>query len=212
VTDEELDAIEKELDEHYQKMGGRRLREWKERKRGLEFYHIPTTRRRLLYSLLWHNLSDELQVIIANGREHPEYKMRLAVYAWQIYTLARYVYMGKDGNYKKLSAQRYARELFLDDAESPEELRGCYFEDEQRGTGFRIYKAICDCLSPMVAHMGGDRFWPDHVAFLIDHVIQNEGNVPPPDMERCSVPYPRNYPGPYLGENKEHFLPEGIAM
>ena len=79
MTDEELDAIEKELDEHYQKMGGRRLRGWKERKRGLEFYHIPTTRRRLLYSLLWHNLSDELQVIIANGREHPEYKMRLAV-------------------------------------------------------------------------------------------------------------------------------------
>ena len=212
MTDEEFVAIEKELDEHYQKNGGRRLRKWKERKRGLEFFHIPTTRRRILDSLLWHNLSAELQVIIANGRTHPEYKMRLAVYAWQIYTFARYVYLGKDGTYKKLSAQRYARELFLDDVESPEELYGQYFKDEQRETGFQIYKAICDCISPMVAHMGSDRFWPDHVAYLVDYIMQNEGNVPPPDMEKCIVPYPKNYPGPYMGESREHFLPDGIAM
>ena len=212
MIDEEAIAVEKELDAHYQKMGGQHLREWRDQKRGLHFFHIPTTRRRLLHSLLYHNLSAELQIIIANGREHPEYKMRLAVYAWKIYTLACYVYIGKDGQYKKLSRQRYARELFLDDAESPEELRGIYFADEYRTTGFRIYKAVCDCISPMVAHMGSDRFWPDHVAFLVDYVIRNEGNVPPPDMERCIVPYPKNYPGPCCGKSNEHFLPEGIAM
>lgn len=212
MTDEKFIAIEKKLDAHYQKLGSRRLREWKEQMQGLEYFHIPTTRRRLLNCLLCRNLSKQLQAIIANGREHPEYQMRLAVYAWQIYTLSRYVYLGKDGCYKKLSAQRYARELFLDDAESPEELRSRYFEDEQRETGFRIYSAICNAISPMVAHMGSDRFWPDHVAFLVDYIIQNEGNVPSPDMEKSIIPYPTNYPGPYLRENIEHFLPEEIAM
>ena len=210
MTDEEVAAIEKKLDEHYQKVGGRRLREWEEQKRGLEFWNIPTTRRKILYSLLLHNLSDELQAMIANGREHPDYKMRLAVYAWHIYTLFRYVYVGIDGNYRKLSAERYARELFLDDAESPDELREHYFSDETKETGFRIYKAICDAISPMLARNGADRFWPDHVACLVDYIIKEEGNVPPPDMSG-GVPYPQNYPKPY-DDGRYHFLPEEIAM
>lgn len=211
MTDEEVRAIDEESEAHYRQKGGRYWREHKERGKGMEFYNIPTTRRKLLYSLLWHNLSDELQAMIAYGREHPDYKMRLAVYAWQIYTLFRYVYVGKNGEYKKLSAERYARELFLDDAESPEELRGCYFTDKNREAGFRIYKAICDVISPMLARNGGDRFWPDHVAFLIDYIIEEEGNVPAPDMHG-GVPYPWNYPRPYDGENQRHFLPEEIAM
>lgn len=92
MTDEEARAIDEEPEAHYRQKGGRYWREHKERGKGLEFYNIPTTRRKLLYSLLWHNLSDELQAMIACGREHPDYKMRLAVYAWQIYTLFRYVY------------------------------------------------------------------------------------------------------------------------
>lgn len=210
MTDEEARAIDEEPEAHYRQKGGRYWREHKERGKGLEFYNIPTTRRKLLYSLLWHNLSDELQAMIACGREHPDYKMRLAVYAWQIYTLFRYVYVGKNGEYKKLSAERYARELFLDDAESPEELRGCYFTDENRKAGFRIYKAICDVISPMLARNGGDRFWPDHVACIVDYIIKEEGNVPTPDMHG-GVPYPWNYPRPY-DDGKHHFLPEEIAM
>lgn len=211
MTTEEINAKEKEFDEQYQKLGGYRLREWKERKRGLEFFHIPTTRRKMLDLLQCNYCSKELQAIIANGREHPEYKMRLAVYAWQIYTLFCYVYMGTDGKYRKLSAQQYARKLFLDNAESPKELRSQYFSEEQRETGFRIYKAVCDAVTPMVSHMGSDRFWPDHVAFLVDYIMQNEGNVPPPDMEKCIIPYPTNYPGPCLGNNTKHFLPCEIA-
>lgn len=203
--------IDEELQVHFRPKSGRHRREYKERRKGLEFYNIPTTRRKILYSLLWHNLSDELQAMIAYGREHPDYKMRLAGYAWQIYTLFRYVYVGKDGKYRKLSAQQYARELFLDDAESPEELRECYFTEETRETGFRIYKAICDAISPMLACNSSDRFWPDHVAFLVDYIIQNKGHVPIPNMEGCTVPYPRNYPLPYDGD-EDHFLPEEIAM
>lgn len=202
---------EKEFDAFYRQKGGHHLREWRELKRGLEFYHIPTTRRRLLQSLHLHRLSRELQAIIGNGREHPEYKIRLAVYGWQIYTLFRYTYLGKDCKYKKLSAQRYARELFLDDAESPEELCERYFTEEKRETGFRIYKAICDAISPMLAYNSMDRFWPDHVAFLVDYIMRNEGNVPPPDMQGCIVPYPKNYPYPDDREN-DRFLPEEIAM
>lgn len=165
----------------------------------------------MLESLHLDKLSRELQAIIANGRKHPEYKIRLAVYAWQIYTLFRYTYLGKDGKYKKLSAQRYARELFLNDAESPEELCGRYFTEATRENGFRIYKAICNTISPMLAYNGMDRFWPDHVAFLVDYIMRNEGNVPPPDMQGCIVPYPKNYPYPDDRENNR-FLPEEIAM
>lgn len=203
--------IEIELDAFYRQKGGHHLREWKELKRGLEYYHIPTTRSRLLESLYLDKLSRELQAIIGNGREHPDYKMRLAVYGWQIYTIFRYTYLGKDGKYKKLSAHRYARELFLNDAESPDELSGRYFSDETRETGFRIYKAICDVISPMLAYNGMDRLWPDHVAFLVDYIMYNEGNVPPPDMQGCSVPYPKNYPHPNDRET-DCLLPEEIAM
>lgn len=210
MTDKEARAIDDEMEAHYRQKGGRYWRAYKERRKGLKFYNIPTTRRKLLYSLFWHNLSDELQAMIAYGREHPDYKMRLAVYAWQIYTLFRYVYVGKNGEYKKLSAERYARELFLDDAESPEELRGCYFTDETRETGFRIYTAICNVISPMMAHNGGDRFWPDHIAFLVDYIIKEEGNVPVPETHGA-IPYPLNYPHPH-DDGKHHFLPGEIAM
>lgn len=179
--------------------------------RNLHYFSIPTTRSGILYSFLWHDLSTELQAIIGYGREHPDYKMRLAVYAWQIYTLFRFTYLAKDGSYKKLSAERYARELFLNSAETPEELSGRYFTEETRETGFRIYKAIGDVISLMLAHQSDERFWPDHVACLVDYIIQQEGHVPAPDMERCMVPYPKNYPRPY-DSGKNHFLPEEIAM
>ena len=99
--------------------------------------------------------------------------------------------------------------MFLDAAESPDELSGRYFTNETRETGFRIYQAICDALSPMLACNGGDRFWPDHVACIVDYIIQEEGNVPAPEMND-SVPYPSNYPRPY-DDGRYHFLPEEIA-
>lgn len=193
----------------YRKRKGRGGKEYEEDWKGLEFYNIPTTRIGIQQSILWHDLSRELQALIGYGREHPDYKMRLAVYAWQIYTLFRYVYIGKDGNYQKLSAERYARKLFLDSAENPDELSSRYFTDETRETGFRIYQAICDAISPMLARNGADRFWPDHVACLVDYIIQEEGNVPAPEMNG-GVPYPGNYPRPY-DDGKHHFLPEEIA-
>ena len=70
---------EREFDMYYLQIGGHRLREWKEFKQGLEYYHIPTTRRRLLESLHLDKLSRELQAIIANGRKHPEYKIRFSI-------------------------------------------------------------------------------------------------------------------------------------
>ncbi len=183
----------------------------KARRNGLQFYNIPTTRSKILHSLLLHNLSAELQAIISHGRAHPDYKMRLAVYAWQIYTIFRYTYMGKDGSYKKLSAEQYARALFLDNAESPEELRDYYFTDETRQTGFRIYQAVCDAISPMLACNGRDRFFPDYVAYIVDYIIREKGNVPAPDMEGCVIPYPQNYPYPF-DDGNDHFLPEEIAL
>lgn len=211
MTDEEARVIDDELEAHYRQRGGRAWRRYKERKEGLGFYNIPTTRRRLLEAFRWDHMHKELQAIIAYGREDPDYKMRLAVYAWHIYTLFCYVYLGKDGKYKKLTAEQYARMLFLDAVESPEELWGIYFTDETRETGFRIYKAICDAISPMLAYDGGgDRFWPDHVACLVDYIIKEEGNVPAPEMHG-GVPYPWNYPRPY-DDGKHHFLPGEIAM
>lgn len=206
MTDKETEEMRRTC---YKQKRGQQQSECKGVKKSPEFYNIPTTQSKILYSLLWHNLSRELQAIIAYGREDLDYKMRLAVYAWQIYTLFRYVYIGKDGNYKKLSAERYARELFLDDVESPDELSECYFTDETRETGFRIYKAICDAISPMLAHNGADRFWPDHVACLVDHIIKEEGKVPAPQIN-SGIPYPSNYPRPY-DDGRRHFLPDEIA-
>lgn len=186
-------------------------RYWKNCMRDLYYFSIPTTRSRILQYCSWDHMASQLQAIIGYGREHPDYRMRLAVYAWQIYTLFRLTYLGKDGTYKKLPAERYARELFLDSAESPEELSVRYFTEETREAGFRIYKAVCDAISPMLAHQSDDRFWPDHVAFLVDYIIARDGDVPPPDMEQCIVPYPKNYPRPYENEER-HFLPEEIAI
>ncbi len=201
---------DEEMKKEYYKRKGRCWREYEEDRKGLAFYNIPTTRSKILNSLLWHDLSGELQAMIAYGREHPDYKMRLAVYAWQMYTLFRYVYIGKDGKYQKLSAERYARELFLGAAESPDELSGRYFTDETREKGFRIYQAICDAISPMLACNGADRFWPDHVACIVDYIIKEEGNVPVPEING-GIPYPSNYPRPY-DDGRHHFLPEEIAM
>lgn len=63
----------------------------------------------------------------------------------------------------------------------------------------------------MLVRNDSDRFWPDHVAVLVDYIIQQEGNIPITDMGSM-VPYPKNYPMPLDNENREHFLPEEIAM
>ena len=201
--------VEEKGKKEYRKQKGQCGEEYEKDRKVIEFYNIPTSHIGIKQSILWHDLSRELQALIAYGREHPDYKMRLAVYAWQIYTLFRYVYLGKEGNYQKLSAERYARALFLDAAENPDELSGRYFTNETRETGFRIYKAICDAICPMLACNGGDRFWPDHVACLVDYIIKEEGNVPAPEMNG-GVPYPCNYPRPY-DNGRPHFLPEEIA-
>ena len=199
-----------ERKKEYRKRKGQGWKEYEENRKGLEFYNIPTTCSKILQFCLWHDLSRELQALIGYGWEHPDYKMRLAVYAWQIYTLFRYVYIGKDGKYQKLSAERYAREVYLDKAESPDELSGRYFTDETREIGFRIYQAICDAISPMIACNGGNRFWPDHVACIVDYIIREEGNVPAPEING-GIPYPSNYPRPY-DDGRRYFLPEEIAM
>ena len=156
-------------------------------------------------------MAHELQAIIGLGQDHPEYGMRLAVFSWQAYFLFQLTYLSRAGVYKKLPAERYAELLFIGWAERPEELSRRYFTDENRESGFRIYKAVCDKLCPMIAHTGPDRFWPEYVTFLVDYIVQEQGNVPKPDMAGSTVPYPHNFPRPWE-RNRVPLLPEEINV
>lgn len=173
---------------------------------GLCHYYLPTTRNRIIWYCEDSHLESQLQAIISGGRDHPEYMMRLAVYAKQIYFLFTLVYRGQDGKYKKLSAEQYSRLLFLDCAETPAEIWEKYAANNREEI-FRIYKAVCDAVSPMLAHIGNDRFWPDDIAFIVDFILKEKGNVPAPDLRGWGVPYPHNYP-----KSDRHFLPVEIMI
>lgn len=191
----------------YKKAHGRY---WREKKAGLNHYNIPTTRRQILSHCMDSKLGYELQAIIGLGPTHAEYMMRLAIFSWQVYFLFQLTYQGKDGKYKKLPTEQYADWLFLGPAERPEELSTKYITDEYREPAFRIYKTISDALCPMIAHIGAERFWPSYIAYLVDYIIQAQGDVPSPDVENMIVPYPKNYPRPW-DEDKD-FLPSEIAI
>jgi hypothetical protein len=62
----------------------------------------------------------------------------------------------------------------------------------------------------MIAHTGDERFWPSYVAYLVNYIIERQGDVPPPDVETMMVPYPRNYPRPWNEEG--FFLPFSVAI
>lgn len=194
----------------------RRKRDEKYRRemdKNLYHFSIPTTKRGIKSCCSFTpHIELNLQQIIYDGPKHPDYRVRLAVFAWQMYFLYQMTYLGKDGNYKKPTSKWYAREIFLNWAESPEEMRSFFSSPEECERGFRIYKAICDCLCPMIAHYKtSERFWPEHVAFLVDYIISHDGNVPPPKFKPW-FPYPENYPTPWSRENKTYILPDEIQI
>lgn len=204
MTDEET---EEALDERHKQRDGRYWREWRS---GIAHHNIPTTKRRIIRYCWQSHMGEELQDIIGLGREHPEYMMRLAVFSWQAYFLFQLIYKGQDGMYKKLPAERYAEELFLGLTESPDEIWSAFIPEANRETAFRIYKTVCDALCPMIAHTGSDRFWPSYVAYLVNYIIEQQGDVPTPDVEKMMVPYPHNYPLPWNEE--ESFFPHVLAI
>ena len=205
MTDEEARAKLEEMEAQYKQKHGRYWQEWK---KGINHFNIPTTKRRILQFCRDSQMSYGLQDLICLGLEHPEYMMRLAVFSWQVYFVFQLVYEGKDGKYKKLPANRYADVLFMRFTKSPDEIRSAFVSEESKETVFRIYKAVCDALCPMIAHTGDARFWPSYVAYLVNYIIEQQGDVPPPDVEVMMVPYPRNYPRPWA----EEFLPYEISI
>lgn len=175
----------------------------------LYFHNFPTTKRKIIIHCGNTQLSLELQDLIGLGQEHPEYMMRLAIFSWQIYFLFQLTYRGKDGMYRKLTATEYAQMLFWDFADSPDEMKSEFVSEENREVAFRMYKAVCDAICPMIAHTGNSRFCPNDVAYLVNYIIDKQGKVSAPSLEGWGKPYPRNYPLPW---NDNSLLPSAIMV
>ena len=104
------------------------------------------------------------------------------------------VYKGKNGRYKKLSAERYKYEIFEGYAETVEEVfeRTKYagISELDAENIHKMIWQIADVVCSMIACMDEQAFVSEY-AYAIDYVIRHSGNLPKPEM---GLLFPKNYP------------------
>lgn len=123
-----------------------------------------------------------------------DYMIQVLLTANYLERISCLVYKGADGNYKKLSAEKYKEGIFECYAESPQEV---YERVQTYGVSEaeaeRIHKMvwqIADLVCPMLACMSEQAFVSEYV-YAIDYVIRHRCDLPKPDIDGL---FPRNYP------------------
>ena len=156
---------------------------------------LLTSRKTLLYEVReWHgNLYAQLKDLILLGSRDSSYTARLVQFALEMELISRFFYLGKNGEYKKLTPEEYAQELFwyyFDNDETGFQMSE-HFPVKQDPVVFRIYQIISDIVCHMVSAVthvvDKHRF-----AYYVDYVITQKGDVPEPEYyQDGSV---KNYP------------------
>lgn len=123
-----------------------------------------------------------------------DYIIQVLVTANYLERISCLVYKSSDGNYKKLSVEKYKRDIFESYAETPQEIY-----DRIQNYGISEIKAewihkmvwqIADLVCPMIACMSEQAFVSEY-AYAIDYVIRHGCDLPKPDIVEL---FPRNYP------------------
>lgn len=121
-------------------------------------------------------------------------------YMIQVFLTANYlerisclVYKGKDGEYKKLSENKYKKFIFEGSAETPREIYDIiqkYRVSETEAEWIhKMVWQIADLVCPMIACMSEQAFVSEY-AYAIDYVIRHGRDLPKPDIAEL---FPRNY-------------------
>lgn len=120
------------------------------------------------------------------------------------------VYKGKDGEYKKLSENKYKKFIFEGYAETPREIydriqKYRVSETEAEWIHKTVWQ-IADLVCPMIACINEQAFVSEY-AYAIDYVIRHRCDLPEPDIAEL---FPRNYSdynhreGPLVDKVKEY--------
>ena len=157
---------------------------------------IPTLRKTIKEELIFSSFSTILSLLKCFTFEidSDQYTNQVIVTADYFERISRLVYKGKNGQYRKLTAEKYDYEIFVGLAETPEEVSdeikrfGTAVEDEK--LIFKMVRQISDLVCPMMACMEEQAFVSEY-AFAIDYVIRHKGDLPKPDM---GLLFPKNYP------------------
>ena len=139
-----------------------------------------------------------------------DYMIQVFVTADYLERISCLVYKGIDGNYKKLSAEKYKKALFEGYAELPQEVyerMQTYGVSEAEAEWIhKMVWQIVDLVCPMIACMREQAVVSEY-AYAIDYVIRHRGDFPKPDIFGI---FPSNYSdynyweGPLVDKVKEY--------
>jgi len=169
---------------------------------------LITTRKKLLHEITQYHgdLYAQLKDLILLGPRDMSYTARLVRFALELKLISRFFYLGKNGEYKKLTPDEYARELFwyYFDNDGTGFQMSEHFPVKQDPVVFRIYQIISDIMCHMisaVSHVENEH----QLAYYVDYVIAQKGNVPEPEYyQDGSV---KNYP---LRNRSRNVLPREL--
>ena len=165
---------------------------------------ILTTKKTIIHHI-WdidHAVSENTVLLIAMGEDTPNYHLRLYSVCAKLYYLSKLVYRGKNG-IGKLSAERYAEELFDGFAETKEEIADILEHCNNRlNCGIEITDQLVDytyqCLQLIKALWCAfiactiEQAYIHEFAYAFEYVIKNRGNLPVPEYRRPAF-FPYNY-------------------
>lgn len=180
----------------------------KRHERYLHPNQIPTTRKVLLYELRdkGHRAMMSLFRCFTCERGSEEYKRRVFVTAMYLERISCPVYLGQDGDYRKLTAEKYKQHIFEGHAELPEEVTdmlpklGYPVSADEAARIHKMIWLIADIVCPMIACTHEQGFISEY-AYAIDYVISHDGDIERPVMDGGL--FPRNY--------SDYRYQEGIA-
>lgn len=178
----------------------------------LHYGQIPT-----LYQALKSELSKSGTAAIFSLLRCFTYDVDSNDYMIQVLLTANYlerisclVYKGKDGEYKKLSENKYKKFIFEGRVETSREIYDIiqkYRVSETEAEWIhKMVWQIADLVCPMIACMSEQAFVSEY-AYAIDYVIRRGRDLPKPDIAEL---FPRNYSdynyweGPFVDKVKEY--------
>lgn len=162
----------------------------------LHIGQIPTTYKAIKFELFNIGSSAILSLMRCFGYKtgSDNYINQVLVTANLLERISCLVYKGKNGRYKKLSAERYKYEIFEGYAETVEEVfeRTKYagISELDAENIHKMIWQIADVVCSMIACMDEQAFVSEY-AYAIDYVIRHSGNLSKPEM---GLLFPKNYP------------------
>ena len=122
-----------------------------------------------------------------------DYMIQVLLTANYLERISCLVYKGKDGEYKKLSENKYKKAIFESYAETPHEIydriQKYRVSETEAEWIHKMIRQIADLVCPMIACMSEQAFVSEY-AYAIDYVTRHGRDLPKPDIAEL---FPRNY-------------------